>query len=824
MTLALAAAMLSCQALLAVTPTPGELNLGRSWAEISFGSATATNPMRLETVEEDSKDTIAWGRSWRGTPFQIGDKTYADGLAFNSTKKLRIHLDRPAARFLSDIGLENNDDTRRGAESGQGSVTFHVGVEGRELFASPVMRLKDPARSINIPLQGARAFDITVGNAGDGRGWDQAVWAGARIEFEDGSSLRLQDVAWAAASLRPAPQFSFTYGGKPSTELLPKWTREARTTPLPGVGQSHEVIYRDPASGLQVRIVAKRFETFPAVEWVAYFKNTGSSDTPLLENIQAMDAPFGMPTAGEPTLHWAMGGVSSFDDFAPRVARLKEGTPFTLTAEEGRSSSEILPFFNIEGSGAGVVLGIGWSGRWSARFEATDRNTVRATAGMALTHLVLHPGEEIRTPSMLALFYQGNRWHGQNLLRQFILTHHRPMKDGKPMPSPITCGNWGGTPASVHLDNIQQFIKHRLPIEYYWIDAEWYGKGGWADNVGNWEVKKDLYPQGFKPLSDLLHTDHRELMVWFEPERVIKGTDWDQQHADWMVDIGGGTKLFNLGNPAACKFVTDFVSSRIEEFGLGCYRQDFNMDPRPYWAKADAPDRQGISEIRHIEGLYAFWDGLLARFPHLIIDNCASGGRRIDLETVGRATPFWRTDGPRDAIAHQCHSYGLLAWVPLSAISQDREGDTYEFRSSMCSSLCINWFHSGDGPRPPFPADFPYDWARRTLEQYVSIRDFYYGDYYPLTSYSQDPGQWMAYQLDRPDTQQGLVVVLRRPESPFEAASFPLQELDPKASYKVTNLDTKREIRRTGQELMTKGVPVEITDKPGSALIVYRKR
>ena len=146
---------------------------------------------------------------------------------------------------------------------------------------------------------------------------------------------------------------------------------------------------------------------------------------------------------------------------------------------------------------------------------------------------------------------------------------------------------------------------------------------------------------------------------------------------------------------------------------------------------------------------------LLARHPDLIIDNCASGGRRIDLETVGRATPFWRTDGPRDAIAHQCHTYGLLAWVPLSATSQDRAGDDYEFRSSMCSSLCLNWWVSGDVAAERIPPNFPFAWAKQTLEQYLAFRGIYYGDYYPLTGYSQARDVWMAYQLDRPDLGKG---------------------------------------------------------------------
>ena len=106
-------------------------------------------------------------------------------------------------------------------------------------------------------------------------------------------------------------------------------------------------------------------------------------------------------------------------------------------------------------------------------------------------------------------------------------------------------------------------------------------------------------------------------MLWFEPERVMKGSEWYKEHRDWMLDTGGNTVLFNLGNPQARQFATDFISERITEFGLGCYRQDFNMEPLPYWHAADAPDRQGIAETRHIEGLYAFWDELLKRHPNL---------------------------------------------------------------------------------------------------------------------------------------------------------------------------------------------------------------
>ena len=805
----------------------GEFELRENWAARLMASQQSGAPSHIVLIEQDAPDAISRGQSWRKTPFRIGEKTYEHGLAFNANKRLRIYLDKPGARFTSDAGLENNDDTR--GDAGKGSVTFHVIVAGKEVFASPVLKLKDGPRPIDVPLDGAKEFEIRVGDGGDGRAYDQALWGGSEIHLQDGARLRLQDLPSADGIPSNPERISFVYGDKPGSALLGSWKRLERESRRLGGITLQEVTWRDPATGLEVRVSSKRFKDFPATEWVARFKNTGSKDSPVLENIQVLDTAFTLPETKPAMLHWATGGVHTFDDFAPHTTELKQGAPFALAATEARSSGEYLPFFNLEGDGAGVVLAVGWTGRWTAKFEAVRNGSVRMVAGMSRTHLVLHPGEEIRTPSMLALFYKGDRWRGQNLLRRFILAHHRPLKQGEPLMAPITYGNWGGTHADVHLSNIQNIIRERLPMDYYWIDAGWYGRPEpepletWAANVGDWRVKTGLHPQGFKMLSDILRKDGRELMVWFEPERVFKNTPWHKEHPDWVSDIGGDNLLMDLGQPEARAFVADFISSRIAEFGLGCYRQDFNMDPGPYWDKNDAASRQGMSEIRHIEGLYAFWDTLLARDPNLIIDNCASGGRRIDLETTGRSTPFWRTDGPRDPIAHQCHTYGLLAWVPFSATSQDIAGDDYEFRSSMCSSLCINWEHSGDGPQKPYRKDFPYDWARKTLNQYISIRDNYYGDYYPLTAYSQADDVWMTYQLDRPEAGRGLIVALRRPRSPYESARFVLHGLEPAATYAFTDLDTPKTARLTGAELMKSGLPIAIAAQPGSALVTYNK-
>ncbi len=80
---------------------------------------------------------------------------------------------------------------------------------------------------------------------------------------------------------------------------------------------------------------------------------------------------------------------------------------------------------------------------------------------------------------------------------------------------------------------------------------------------------------------------------------------------------------------------------------------------------------------------------MLRRHPHLLIDNCASGGRRIDLETMSRSVPLWRTDFPGDPLGKQCHTYGLSFWVPLNgtgAVNPAHDSD-YALRSSLSSAL-----------------------------------------------------------------------------------------------------------------------------------------
>ena len=188
--------------------------------------------------------------------------------------------------------------------------------------------------------------------------------------------LRRWTAAKFAGDPTSGPVVSFLYGGTPFAELCGSWQREYASRPLGEQRTEHTATYTDPATGLVVRCVGTEFHDFPAIEWVAHFTNAGKQDTPILEDIQALDGVLPLPGVGATVLHSAKGGVASGEDFAPLRLPLPAGGKQRLAADEGRSSSKVLPFFNLEQPGGGVVVALGWTGNWVADFANTDRGVV----------------------------------------------------------------------------------------------------------------------------------------------------------------------------------------------------------------------------------------------------------------------------------------------------------------------------------------------------------------------------------------------------------------------------------------------------------------
>jgi alpha-galactosidase len=441
-------------------------------------------------------------------------------------------------------------------------------------------------------------------------------------------------------------------------------------------------------------------------------------------------------------------------------------------------------------------------------------------AGQELTHFRLHPGESVRAPRIVLQFWSGDRIQSQNTWRRWMLAHNLPRPGGRPLAPQMAGCSSGYFDEMINANEanqklfIDRYLDEELPIDFWWMDAGWYvNRTGWP-NTGTWEVDTNRFPRGLRAITDHAHARGIRSIVWFEPERVTPGTWLYEQHPEWLLGTDGKQKLLDLGNPDARQWVTDHIDRLIVEQGIDLYRQDFNMRPLDYWRANDPEDRQGITEIRYVTGFLAFWDELRRRHPDMLIDTCASGGRRNDVETLRRSVPLHRSDYYRDAVNQQCHTYGLASWVPFYGIGSPTH-DPYWFRSSMSPHTTIG----PDARRD----DVDYELARRLTRQWREVAPYLLGDYYPLTPYRLDEDVWMAWQFDRPDLGGGLVQVFRRSESPYESARFKLRGLDPDAHYRVTDVDDPGVKGIMGRQLMEEGLPVQANEQPAALLFTYRR-
>jgi alpha-galactosidase len=629
---------------------------------------------------------------------------------------------------------------------------------------------------------------------------------------------RWQAATFFAHGTLPAP-FSFKYNGKASADFLSTWQEQQTTRNLDANRTQQTLTFTESASGLQVQCVGVQYHDFPAIEWTLHFKNTGTADTAMIEDVQAIDTMFPVSAnVNTNQLHYFNGAQAADNDYQPFTSRL--GTPQSFTPN-GRGSDRWLPYFNLDGGSQGVILAMGWPGQWKLDFKGDAASGWSVRGGLELTHFVLHPGEEVRSPLIALLFWQGNDWiDGQNQWRHWMLAHGTPQRDGKPLPPQLNACSSHQLGEMIHANEANQkqfidgYLNNGIKIDYWWMDAGWYVNNGSWQNVGTWEVDKKRFPNGLRAVSDYAHSKGVKTIVWFEPQRVTDGTWLAVNHPEWLLGHPGDNRLLNLGNPDALAWLIDHISQMITDEGIDLYRQDFNMNPLGYWRANDAPDRQGITEMKDVAGYLAYWDGLIAHHPGLLIDSCASGGRRNDLETMRRSVPLLRSDDIMQPLPQESHTYGATFWLPYQGTGAD--GTTaYTVRS------CTPW--SITACYDTRSTDLPYPAIKKLYDQWREAAPLFLADYYPLTPYTLADTDWIAWQFNDPQAGKGVIQAFRRPKCATDSLTVKLRGLDAAATYELTNIDTGNADRFTGAQLIQDGYKITSPDQPGAPLIQYAK-
>jgi len=638
--------------------------------------------------------------------------------------------------------------------------------------------------------------------------------------------LLLSFIVFTGAKIIAQPNFSFIYNGTVSSTFLSSWTYST-TTRTDQFGTWIIDIYDDPVSLLEVRCEILNHNNYNATEWVVYFENKGNKNTPIISNIQAANLKLQSNLSGVFNVFYNKGSQIEDSDYQPIVAPIS--TALTLSPFEGRASAwNCLPFFNVQKpDGSGNIIAIGWAGQWQTTFTKGNDTTgkqLQIIAGMQLTNLTLHPGETIRTPSILSMAYTGDRITSQNQFRSLMLKYYTPTQNGHTIteyPQTISPYNNPINQSLITQTDVVNFVNTLTSYNHpkggaVWIDAGWYLCSGNWQNTGTWVIDSTRFPGGLSGMSNYIHTNGYNLMLWFEPERIAPNTWLYNNEPNWLLPISSGytlvanEKLLNLGNSDALNWAENYFSNIIKTNNIDIYRQDFNTNPLTGWQNADSSNRQGITEIKYITGLYQFWDSLRMRNPNLIIDNCSSGGMRYDLELIKRSLTFWRDDDCWKSDVEQCYTYGLSTWFPIGGRGSVTT-NPYDWQSGLgaiFSSFPVN----NDSTTDKF--------ITANLPEYKSLRSLFTGDFYPLTNYSLSDTVWMAWQFNSPDINQGVIQTFRRQNNLTPTMTFKLKGLNAAYNYSLFNIDTKDSVVVSGINLMNTGIPITLGNER-SALIKY---
>ncbi len=615
--------------------------------------------------------------------------------------------------------------------------------------------------------------------------------------------------------------FQFQIGGTPAADHMGPPTGEA-------------TCQTRTASIEQVAVSAKYQMLGDAVEISITLTNDGDANSPQIHdidfcNILLPDVEPWNFSWGRRRVLYSIGSPAAVYDFQPREEDLTRPEQLVLTEAEGRSSNSYMPYFNCSSlDREGVIAAIGWSGRWKAQFT-------NGSGGMRIRlsypgDFYLEPGETIELPRVLLMPWKREKnadrdlWDTFVLFRRLMRKHILPKRilDGK-----ITLRAWGSDSMDMHRTKLANMQKFGVTCDAYGIDAGWYAPAGsnWWNTVGDWQEDASVFPDGLEWLTARAReAGSKGFWLWLEFERAMSASKAYQAHPEHYLTAGDpNVHMINLCDPAAREYMKSMLYPLIRRIGLTMFRVDFNFDPVPYFAAADLPGRSGLTELKYYAGLYQFFQELMAAFPDLYIDNCASGGRRLDYRMCTCAIPIncrsdYYTIAGYDPDGQQAHTVGLSRWLPVHGEASgsmtfrfEPPKDTYIDRSAYGSNFSLVAFTKE-------MTDEEGALYRKIVDEAALVKGYLTQDFYPLTGYSYSPMDWCAFEGCMEDGSGAVVLAFRRELNPSPQQTFAVQGLKPEARYALVDLDDGELGTCTGAAL-ARGLTIHI-EKPRDSRIV----
>ncbi len=240
--------------------------------------------------------------------------------------------------------------------------------------------------------------------------------------------------------------------------------------------------------------------------------------------------------------------------------------------------------------------------------------------------------------------------------------------------------------------------------EYFVIDAGWYAERNedWSSTVGAWQPSKTRWPRGIRFVLDRIREKGMVPGLWLEPEVSGKHSVLVQKPDSWFFMrhgqrvIKNSRLLLDFRNPEVRGYLDSVVDRLVKEYGVGYIKMDYNTDTLE--GTAQNADSLGQGLLEHNRAVLSWLDGLLDRYPELVIENCGSGGGRMDYGMLSHAQLQSCTD-QEEYLRLPAIATGASAGVAPSQLaiwSYPRQGaDADQASFNMVTAMLLRIHQSG---------------------------------------------------------------------------------------------------------------------------------
>lgn len=308
---------------------------------------------------------------------------------------------------------------------------------------------------------------------------------------------------------------------------------------------------------------------------------------------------------------------------------------------------EFFPFIAIEDTETKTFWGamLAWHGSWQMEcFRTGDQLSFSGGLGdfeSAHWMKTLQPGESFTAPTALVTTCCGtiDDVCSRLVALQHRLAHPEPACE-KNLPPIFNewCSSWGKPTenAVLHTADILQATRTRC---YLVIDD------GWAERPpeftmqynGDWDVSAAAFPNGLRKVCEQVRKKGLTPGIWFEFEPCTTGTkafdltDHQLTRHGHVITVGN-RHFWDFRDPWTFEYLQKKVINLLRENGFGYLKVDYN---ECIGIGCDGAESLGEGLRQHLEKVQEFFQLIRRELPELVIENCASGGHRLEPGMVG---------------------------------------------------------------------------------------------------------------------------------------------------------------------------------------------